>query len=225
MQVVLVGLTNSGKSSTLKILTNANPRIASYGFTTQKPEIGVLNYENCQIQIIDLPAIGNENFETGIVNTADTILLIVEKILEIEEVEKVLEKAKGKKIIVLNKVDLYNEQEKRKIQETFKSKKYNFVLISCKTGENIENLKEKIFKSFDKIRVYTKSPREQEPDNEPVIMLPTSTVEQIAKIIFHGKLDIVKKIRIWGPSSKFPGQEVGIKHVLKDKDILEFTTK
>ena len=45
MQVVIVGLTNSGKSSILKSLTNAKPRIASYGFTTKKSEIGTLNYE------------------------------------------------------------------------------------------------------------------------------------------------------------------------------------
>ena len=225
MQAVLVGLTNSGKSSILKVLTNADPRIASYGFTTQIPEPGILNYENCQIQIIDLPAIGSDSFETGIINTADTALLIIEKLHEISEVEKILEKFKGKKIIVFNKIDLYDENTKRKINETLKSKRYNFVTISCKTGENLDQLKEKIFKSFDKIRIYTKQPQQQEPDNDPMIMSPESTVEDIAKNIFRGKLQIIKRMRIWGPSSKFGGQEVGIKHVLKDKDILEFSTK
>jgi len=225
MQAVLVGLTNSGKSSILKSLTNAQPRIASYGFTTQIPEVGILNYENCQIQIIDLPAIGADSFETGIINTADTALLIIEKLHEISEVEKILEKFKGKKIIVFNKIDLYDETTKRKIQETLKSKRYNFVMISCKTGENMSELKEKIFRSFDKIRIYTKQPQQQEPDNDPMIVTPNTTVADIAKSIFRGKLDLIKRIRIWGPSSKFGGQEVGIKHVLKDKDILEFSTK
>jgi small GTP-binding protein len=225
MQVVLVGLTNSGKSSILKALTNANPRIANYGFTTQIPEIGILNYENCQIQIIDLPAIGADNFETGIINTADTVLLVVEKITDIIEVEKALDKFKGKKIVAFNKLDLYTENEKRKIQETLKTKKYNFSMISCKTLENIEELKEKIFQSFNKIRIYTKSPNQKEPDDEPIIVMPNTTVESIAKNIFRGNLSIIKKVKIWGPSSKFGGQEIGIKHVLKDKDILEFSTK
>ncbi len=225
MQAVLVGLTNSGKSSILNALTNAEPKIASYGFTTQEPEPGIMNYENCQIQIVDLPPIGSENFKTGIINTTDTILIVVEKIHEIPEVEKVLAKAKGKRIVIFNKIDLYDEGTKRKIRETLKSKKYNFAMMSCKTGEGILELKEKIFKSFSKIRVYTKSPNEKEPDSSPIIALPGSTVEDIAKIIFHGKLDIIKRIRIWGPSSKFGGQEVGIKHVLKDKDVLEFSTR
>ena len=56
-------------------------------------------------------------------------------------------------------------------------------------------------------------------------MKPHATVEDAARIIFNGKLDIIKRLRIWGPSSKFGGQEVGIKHELKDKDTLEFQTK
>ncbi len=225
MQVTLVGLTNSGKSSLLHKLTNANPLIANYSFTTQIPEIGILHYENCQIQIIDLPAIGSENFETGIINTSDTALIIIEKVSDILEIEKVLTRFKGKKIIVLNKIDIFSENEKRRLTDQLKSKRYNFVLVSCKTGDGNGELKEKIFQSFDKIRIYTKSPHQKEADKEPVIMLPNSTVESIAKIIFRGNLSIIKKIRIWGPSSKFGGQEVGMKHQLRDKDIVEFSTR
>jgi small GTP-binding protein len=225
MQAVLVGLTNSGKSSLLKTLTNATPRTASYGFTTQIPEPGILYYENCPIQIVDLPAIGADTFDTGIINTADTALIVIEKIQEIPEVEKVLNKFKGKRIIVFNKIDIYDFDAKRKIEATLKSKRYNFVIISTKTLEGINELKEKLFKSFDKIRVYTKEPNKKEADNAPVIMKPKSLVGDVARIIFKGKLDIIKRIRLWGPSSKFGGQEIGIKHELKDKDILEFLTR
>jgi ribosome-interacting GTPase 1 len=224
LQTVLIGLTGTGKSSILKALTNANPKIADYPFTTQTPEIGILNYQTCQIQIIDLPAVGSENFERGIINTADTALMIITEITQIAEIEKVLEKFHGKKIVVFNKSDLLTDTLKRKISETLKTKRYNFCLISSKTGEGLEDLKEKIFGSFSKIRIYTKQPGNS-PDPYPIIMPPETIVEEIAKIIFRGNTSIIKKIRIWGPSSKFGGQETGLKHILKDKDIIEFSTR
>lgn len=224
MQAVLLGFTNSGKSSVLKALTNAQPEIASYGFTTKEPEVGIMDYEGCRIQIVDLPPIASENLDTSIINTTDTILLIVEKIHEIKDLLEILKKAKAKKIIVFNKIDLHNEEERRKIKETLRSKKYNFSAISCNTREGIDDFKEKIFKSFDKIRIYTKEPGKQ-ADQEPMILMPESTVEGAAEKILHGFAKNIKKTRIWGPSSKFPGQEVGLKHVLKDKDTVEFTTR
>jgi len=224
MQAVLLGLTNSGKSSLLKALTNASPIIASYGFTTSSPEIGTLDHENCQIQIIDLPPIGSEYFDLGIINTTDTVILVVEKIHEIKDLKDILKKSKAKQIIAFNKIDLYDEDTKRKIKETLKSKKHNFVLTSTITDEGIHDLKEKIFKSFNKIRIYTQQPNKS-PDNKPVIMNPGATVEDVAEKILHGFSKNIKKTKIWGPSSKFGGQQVGMKHILRDKDIIEFTTK
>jgi small GTP-binding protein len=225
MQAVLLGLTNSGKSSILKSITNAKPRIASYGFTTNEPEIGTLNYENCNIQIIDLPPIASENFEKGIVNNADTVLLVVEKIDEIKEVLSFCKKNKeSKKIIIFNKIDKYEENIKRKISETLKSKKYNFILTSTINDEGIQELKEKIFKSFPIIRVYTRQPGKKE-DSYPVVLSPNSKLKDVAEKVLHGFSKQVKYAKITGPSCKFPNQKIGLKHVVKDRDIVEFYTE
>lgn len=225
LQAVLIGLTNSGKSSVLQALTNAQPKIASYGFTTSEPEIGTLNYQGCNIQIIDLPPISSENFDKGIVNNADTLLIVVEKIHEIKSALDLLKQNKNtKKIIVFNKIDLYNEETKRKILETLRSKRYNFAIISCRTTEGIQDLKEKIFKSFNIIRIYTKKQGGKQ-DNVPVILLPNSTLKDVAEKILHGYSKKVKFAKISGPSSKFANQKIGLSHVVKDKDVVELITE
>jgi uncharacterized protein len=224
LQAVLIGLTNSGKSSILKALTNANPIIASYGFSTKEPLAGSLIYQGCNIQIIDLPPIASENFDKGIANNSDTLILVIEKIDEIKNILESITNKQAKKIIVFNKIDLYEENIKRKIKDSLRSKKYNFVLTSTKTGEGLDELKEKIFVSFPIIRIYTRQPREKE-DSFPAILPPESTLEDVAKKVLHGHFKRVKYAKVWGPSAKFLGQKIGLKHIVKDKDIIEFYTE
>jgi len=57
-----------------------------------------------------------------------------------------------------------------------------------------------------------------------MILEKDSTVKDIAQKILKN-LSFLKETRIWGPSSKFPGQIVGLQHVLKDMDTIEFRTR
>jgi len=55
--VGLVGLPNAGKSSLLARLTRATPKIASYPFTTLAPMLGVLEGDERQLVIADIPGL------------------------------------------------------------------------------------------------------------------------------------------------------------------------
>jgi len=223
MQAVIIGLTNSGKSSLLNNLTNAKPKISETQFTTTTPIIGMMSHNGVSIQLIENPAFESDYYDKGLANTADTLLIIVENLEQITKIKKDLPKAYGKQIIVLNKTDKFSENEKRKISATLASKKHNFVLISNKTKEGYEELKDKIFESFDKIRIFTKEPG-KDASKRPIILELETTVGEVAEKILKGFSKRVKETKIWGPSSKFPGQKIGLKHKLKDMDIVEFKT-
>lgn len=110
-QVVIIGFANSGKSTFLTKFTNAKPTIASYPYTTTKPEIGTLNYGGALIQLIELPAfleskdMANQFF--SIVRSADAIVFLVPN-NKMEE--------RGKLITLLESQDIFVTKQKPKIE-------------------------------------------------------------------------------------------------------------
>jgi len=223
-QCALVGFTNSGKSALLAKLTNAKPKIDVHQFTTFIPEVGIMNYNGIRAQIVDLPSIGSANFDMGIVNTADCLLIILETLNDLEKIIPHLSRSYGKQIVIINKIDLLSQEELRKLQEKVKSKKINGILISCENGLGIKELKEKIFRTMNVIRIYTKEPGKPK-SNIPIVLPQGSTVKDVAESILKGFSQKVRETRLTGPSSKFSNQKVGLYHVLKDLDIVEFHMK
>ncbi len=122
---------------------------------------------------------------------------------------------------------MLEETELRKLQATLSSKYKNtdFILWNKnKSKLETKKLKEKIFKTFPIIRIYTKEPGKK-ASIEPMILKSGSKISDSAEKIRKGLSKNITQIRVWGPSSKFGGQTVGLEHKLKDKDIVEFKVK
>jgi small GTP-binding protein len=56
-QLVILGMTGSGKSSLLMQVTNAKSEVADHSFTTKQPVPGMMHFEDIQFQLIDTPAV------------------------------------------------------------------------------------------------------------------------------------------------------------------------
>ena len=56
-QIVLVGLTNVGKSSLLTSVTNSKVEVSANPYTTREPTPGIMNYEDIQFQLLEAPAL------------------------------------------------------------------------------------------------------------------------------------------------------------------------
>ena len=196
-QIVIIGFPNSGKSTLLKELTNADVEIADYAFTTKKPEVGILEYGGAPLQLVEIPALVEKAAEKqaqlmGLVHIADGIIMMLGDNREYEE--KIL----------------------REELKKFNVKK---PILVCEKGKKLS--KKKIFDYFGLIRVYTKEPGEEATKEKPLVLRKGSNVMQAGVGIHKDFVKKLKYVRVWG-SSKFPGQRVDKDFVLKDKDIIEF---
>lgn len=223
-QFAIVGKTNVGKSTLLSKITNATPLIANYQFTTVHPEIGTFFYQGIKAQVIDSPAFGSEYFDVGLTNTADCILILVDKVEDLPDLEQYLTRVRGKRIILVNKIDLLTENELRKLKDKIKSKRIRGIAISAQTGENLEELKQMMIAETGMIRIYLKEPGKP-PKDQPMVLKEGASLKEVAEGIFKGFAKTVRETRITGPSSKFPNQKVGLTHIVKDKDVVEFHTR
>jgi ribosome-interacting GTPase 1 len=93
------------------------------------------------------------------------------------------------------------------------------VPVSIIDDESLEALKAAAWRLTGLIRVYLR--RGIETDEEPLALPDGSTVIEAALAIHKDLAAGFKGARIWGPSARFPGQQVGREHVLTEGDAVE----
>ena len=170
--VGLVGLPNAGKSTLLSKLSAAHPKIASYPFTTLEPHLGVMQLENHPPYVIaDIPGLiagAHEGAGLGhrflkhiertrvLLHILDASKSIDEIIADQQTIEQELSKFKEtllsrRKVIVLNKVDLLEDEKQLKKLITFLAHKSIAVLaISALTGSGVKTLKQYLVEILEK---------------------------------------------------------------------------
>jgi ribosome-interacting GTPase 1 len=222
-QFVLLGKSNSGKSSLMAALTNAKPFISEHPFNTKTPEIGTFEYGGVKAQIVDTPSIGSEHFDVGLIHTADCIIEVVSSLDELNELQEMVDKTRGTKFVVVTKSDSLEFSSLRKLVDNMKSKKIEGVIVSNLTKDGIDVLKQLLFNKMHVIRIFTKEPGKKQTEI-PIVLNEGANVRAVAEKILKGFSLKVKETRLTGPSGKFVNQKVGLKHKLKDMDVIEFHT-
>jgi ribosome-interacting GTPase 1 len=121
-------------------------------------------------------------------------------------------------LIVVNKMDLVNEEELHRLEKQIKRK---IVAISAELGQGLDDLKEIIVEKLGLMRIFLRKPGAKADMNEPMIVSTGSTVEDICLKLHRRFKNDFRFANIWGSSAKFPGQKVGLRHVLRDADIVK----
>lgn len=166
--VGFIGLPNAGKSTLLRAITRAKPKVASYPFTTLKPYLGMIPFDDYeQVAVADLPGLiagSAENRGLGIqflkhAERCNTLLFVIDVSLDepwnayftlIDEIGKFSDELVGrKKIIAANKIDMPEAEAKLKLLREKLGDELTIIPISAKMGTNITKLLEVIRQNYD----------------------------------------------------------------------------
>ncbi|MBT3236022.1 MAG: GTPase ObgE [Bdellovibrionales bacterium] len=168
--IALVGLPNAGKSTLISAISAARPKVADYPFTTLKPNLGVVQYEEHSLVVADIPGLiegASEGKGLGIkflkhIERTGSFVHLIDCSMVLDEYEayesyvtireeliKYNPSFENKReIVCLTKVDALVPEEIAKLQTFFEQQLDKKVLpLSSVSGENIEQLKRLMLKA------------------------------------------------------------------------------
>ncbi|MFO7951851.1 MAG: GTPase [Bacillota bacterium] len=238
-QIVLAGYPNSGKTSLITALTRAKLKVAEYPFTTAIPATGMMPYKDTWVQLVDTPPISPDNVPSGLIGTfkeADALLILIDVstaecleqmdgLMQVLQEREVIDLSKEGEIVApipyllaANKIDHPDAQENLEVmKELFPG--FEALTVSSH-GNNLEELKDKLYEILDVIRIYGKPAGREADLDRPFILKRGGTVLDFAEQVHKDFPENLKNALLWG-SSKFDGQPVARDYVLEDGDIVE----
>jgi len=159
----IIGLPNAGKSSLLAAITNANPKIANYQFTTLNPNLGVASYDDKEVTIADIPGLvegAHKGIGLGIqflkhIERCKSLLHLIDITnsdlkKSYNQIKKELKNyssnlSKKRELIVLNKTDLMDDKDVSKIIKDFsKNTKSEVISLSTLEKNSVSKMKAKL---------------------------------------------------------------------------------
>ena len=182
---------------------------------------GVLVKPTVKLTKIDAETIKDMAVAYGHINAT----IVVREDINVEQMLDILagNRVYIKSVIAINKVDLAKPGELETAMSLYPDQKK--VPISAATGYGIEDLKQTLYDTIEMIRIYLK-PQGKEADMvEPLIVKKGNTVGDVCEVIHRDFRNNFRYAMVWGRSAKFPGQTVGMDHVVEDEDILTIIVK
>ncbi len=232
-QVALVGAPNAGKSSLLHALSHVQIKIGDYAFTTLRPVAALTHIGGVLVQLVEIPGLisgaaegrGGGRALLGVLRSADAIVYcldVAEPFEALQEVrnEVALAGIDLPSMLAATKMDEAKEGDLATLQAAVPD--LPVVGVSIIDDESLVAFKEAVWKLTGLIRVYLR--HNKHVDEEPLAMEPGASIIDVATKVHKELAATFRGARIWGPSARFDGQQVGRDHLVQDGDSVEIIT-
>lgn len=222
-QIALVGAPNAGKSSLLQALSNIQIKTGAYAFTTTRPVPALTRVGGVLVQLVEIPGLiegasegrGGARPLLGVLRGADAIVFCHDASAPVDELRNVMDEVTTAGIVrpLLLAATKSDEADGSALRAAFPEA--TVVEVSVLDDESVERFREEIWKLTGLMRVYLRD------GGDPIALPPPATVLDVADAIHHELAMRCTGARVWGPSARFDGQQVGRGHELQDGDAVE----
>jgi ribosome-interacting GTPase 1 len=175
------------------------------------------------VQLVEIPGLiegasegrGGARPLLGVLRGADAILFCHDAGAPIEDLRAVMDEVsepgiERPSVLVATKSD---EADGAALRAAFPE--LQVVEVTVLDDASVERLRETIWQLTGLMRVYLRD------GEHPIALEPPATVLDVADAIHHDLGARCTGARVWGPSARFDGQQVGRAHELRDGDTVE----
>jgi len=220
--VFIIGPPNSGKSRLVAELTNAEPNVEPYPFTTREPLSAMMPVHDVMVQLVDTPPVTASNLEPYLLNfvrSSELTILCFNGSSDDapQEVFDVIEQFRQRKtvlsaesgfddddfsivhvptLLVLTHAADEDVDIRREFFSELSPPELPIALVDFDQGIHIEELRAAIYEALSVIRVYTKRPGQSADSEAPLTFPQGATVEDFALKLHQDLFDTLQFAKV-----------------------------